>query len=161
MFATSFMGPVECRAAVGVDYLFLVGCIVSHHSHLIHNKLCFHPSSVTIFLHLCMPCLVAKWDLHSTDPVWKNCLHTNSSIKISMNIKTLHIRKEFTAIYMILILSKIKVSFPLCRPWRPLGLPEVETPTFSDIRLTDGGMVFSPTRRPLFTPREIPGTHFS
>jgi hypothetical protein len=29
---------------------------------------------------------------------------------------------------------------------------EVEAPTFSDIRLTDGGKVVSPTRRPLFTP---------
>jgi hypothetical protein len=46
------------------------------------------------------------------------------------------------------------------RPWRPLGLREVEIPTFSDIRLTDGGMVVSPTRRPLITTRKIPGTHF-
>jgi hypothetical protein len=42
----------------------------------------------------------------------------------------------------------------------PLGLQEVEAPTFSDIRLTDGGKVVSPTRRPLFTPRKIPGTYF-
>jgi hypothetical protein len=33
-------------------------------------------------------------------------------------------------------------------------LREVEAPTFSDIRLTDGGKVVSPTRRPLFTPQE-------
>jgi hypothetical protein len=42
----------------------------------------------------------------------------------------------------------------------PLGLREVEAPTFSDIRHTDGGKVASPTRRPLFTPRKIPVTHF-
>jgi hypothetical protein len=41
------------------------------------------------------------------------------------------------------------------RPWEPLGLREVEAPTFSDIRLTDGGKVVSPTSRPLFTPRKI------
>jgi hypothetical protein len=35
-------------------------------------------------------------------------------------------------------------------PWRPLGLREVEAPTFSDIRLIDGGKVASPTRWPLF-----------
>jgi hypothetical protein len=29
---------------------------------------------------------------------------------------------------------------------------EVEAPTFSGIRLTNGGKVVSPTRRPLFTP---------
>jgi hypothetical protein len=45
-------------------------------------------------------------------------------------------------------------------PWRPLGLREVEAPTFVDIRFTDGGKDVSPTRRPLFTPNKIPGTHF-
>jgi hypothetical protein len=39
-------------------------------------------------------------------------------------------------------------------------LREVEAPTFSDIRLTDGGKVVSPKLGPLFTPRKIPGTHF-
>jgi hypothetical protein len=47
----------------------------------------------------------------------------------------------------------------LYRSRRPLGLREVEAPAFSDIRLTDGGKVVSPTRRSLFTPRKIPGTH--
>jgi hypothetical protein len=37
-------------------------------------------------------------------------------------------------------------------------LREVEAPTFSDIRLIHGGNVVSLTRRPLFTPRKIPGT---
>jgi hypothetical protein len=41
-----------------------------------------------------------------------------------------------------------------------LGLREVEAPTFSDIRLTDGGKVVNPTRRPLFTTRKISGIHF-
>jgi hypothetical protein len=45
------------------------------------------------------------------------------------------------------------------RPWRPVGLREFEAPTFSDIRLIDGGEVFSPTHRPLFTLRKLPGTH--
>jgi hypothetical protein len=36
----------------------------------------------------------------------------------------------------------------------------VEVRRVADIRLTDGGKVVSPTRRPLFTPRKIPGTHF-
>jgi hypothetical protein len=56
--------------------------------------------------------------------------------------------------------KKQKVKLYLYRPWRPLGLLEVEAPTFSDIRLKDGGKVVSPTRRPLFTHRKIPGTHF-
>jgi hypothetical protein len=56
--------------------------------------------------------------------------------------------------------GKVKVKFSLYRPWRALGLREVEVPTFSDIRLIDGVKVVSPTRRPIFTPRKIPGTHF-
>jgi hypothetical protein len=54
----------------------------------------------------------------------------------------------------------LKVKLSLYRPWRPLELQEVEAPTFSDIRLTDGGKVVNPMRRPLFTPKKIPGTHF-
>jgi hypothetical protein len=48
----------------------------------------------------------------------------------------------------------IKVKLSLYRPWRPLGLGEVEAPTFSDIRLIDGGKVVSPTHQPLFYPQE-------
>jgi hypothetical protein len=56
---------------------------------------------------------------------------------------------------------KVKVKLSLYRPWRPLGLREVEASTFSDIRLTDGGKVVSPTRRPLFIPmKKVPCTHF-
>jgi hypothetical protein len=58
------------------------------------------------------------------------------------------------------IKHKGKVKLSPYRPWRPLRLREVEAPTFSDIRLLDGGKVVSPTRRPLITPRKIPGTHF-
>jgi hypothetical protein len=54
----------------------------------------------------------------------------------------------------------VKVKLSLYRPWRPLGLREVEAPTFSDIRLIDVGKVVSLTRRLLFTPMMIPGTHF-
>jgi hypothetical protein len=36
----------------------------------------------------------------------------------------------------------------------------IDAPTFSDNRLTDDGEVVSPTRRPPFTSRKIPGTHF-
>jgi hypothetical protein len=53
-----------------------------------------------------------------------------------------------------------KAKLSLYRPWRPLGLPEFEAPQFSDIRLIDGSKFVSPMRRPLFTPRKIPGTHF-
>jgi hypothetical protein len=38
-------------------------------------------------------------------------------------------------------------------------VPEVEAPTFSDIRLIDDGKVVSPMRRPIFTIRKIPGNH--
>jgi hypothetical protein len=39
-----------------------------------------------------------------------------------------------------LIMDKVnKVKFSLYRPWSPLGLREVKVPTFSDIRVIDGG----------------------
>jgi hypothetical protein len=57
-----------------------------------------------------------------------------------------------TTIITIIHLYLVKVKLSLCRPWRPLGLREVEAPPFSDIRHTDGGKVVRPTRRPLFTP---------
>jgi hypothetical protein len=41
-------------------------------------------------------------------------------------------------------IGKGKVKLYPYRPWRPLGLREVEAPTFSGIRLTDGGKVVSP-----------------
>jgi hypothetical protein len=56
--------------------------------------------------------------------------------------------------------GKKKVKLSLYRPWRPLGLREVEVLTFSGVRLTDGGEVVSPTLRPLLIPRKISGTYF-
>jgi hypothetical protein len=46
-------------------------------------------------------------------------------------------------------------SYPCNRPWRPIGLWDVEDPTFSlDNRHTDGDEVVSLTPRPPFTPQE-------
>jgi hypothetical protein len=39
------------------------------------------------------------------------------------------------------------------------GCETSRLPHFLDNRLTDGGEVFSLTRRPRFTPRNIPSTH--
>jgi hypothetical protein len=54
----------------------------------------------------------------------------------------------------------LKVKFSLYRPWRPLGVREVEDPTFTDIRLIYGGKVVILTRRPILPRTKIPGTHF-
>jgi hypothetical protein len=43
----------------------------------------------------------------------------------------------------IITVFHLKVNLSLYRLWRPLGLREVEAPTFSDIRLTDGGKTVS------------------
>jgi hypothetical protein len=60
-----------------------------------------------------------------------------------------------------IIYNNKKTTYPCNRPWRPIRLWDVEAPTFSlDNRLTDGGEVVSPTRRPPFAPGKIPGTHF-
>jgi hypothetical protein len=42
----------------------------------------------------------------------------------------------------------------------PEGCQTSRLPHFLDNRLTDGGEVVSLKRRPPFTPRKIPGTHF-
>jgi hypothetical protein len=42
----------------------------------------------------------------------------------------------------------------------PYGSETSRLPHFLDNRLTDSGEVVSLTRRPPFTPRKIPGTHF-
>jgi hypothetical protein len=43
----------------------------------------------------------------------------------------------------------------------PYGCETLGLPHFLDDQLTDGGEVVSPTRLLPFTPRKIPGTHFS
>jgi hypothetical protein len=53
----------------------------------------------------------------------------------------------------------IKVKYPCTGRGGPCGYERLRLPHFSDIRLTDDGKVVRPTRRPLFTPRKIPGTH--
>jgi hypothetical protein len=75
------------------------------------------------------------------------CEHFISRVSVSVYENTCPIK-----------VKKVKLS--LYRPWRPLGLREVEGPKFSDIRLVYGGKIVSLTGRPLFTPRKIPGTHF-
>jgi hypothetical protein len=49
--------------------------------------------------------------------------------------------------FSITKISKVKVKLSLYRSCRPLGLREVEVPTFSNTRLIDGGKVVSFTRR--------------
>jgi hypothetical protein len=52
-------------------------------------------------------------------------------------------------------------SYPCNRPWRPIGLWDVEASKFSlDSRFTDGAEIVSLTRRQPFTPRKISGIHF-
>jgi hypothetical protein len=40
------------------------------------------------------------------------------------------------------------------------GYETLSFPHFLENRLTDSGKFIRPTRRPPFTPRKIPGTHF-
>jgi hypothetical protein len=54
------------------------------------------------------------------------------------------------------------MTFKIADDARPGASGETPSfPYFLDNRLTDGGEVVSLTRRPPFTPRKIPGTHFS
>jgi hypothetical protein len=85
----------------------------------------------------------------------------NVGQKYSHSLKNIQLDKLRANMMMVPKFNKhSKVKLSPHRPWRPLGLREVEAPTLSDIRLIDGGKVVSPMHRPLFTPRKIPGTHF-
>jgi hypothetical protein len=75
---------------------------------------------------------------------------------VMQHVPLIPMRQKIMGTFPLLHLHYIlldKVKLFLYRPWRPLGLREVEAPTFSDIWLTDGGKVASPMRQPLFTPR--------
>jgi hypothetical protein len=82
-------------------------------------------------------------------------------IRVQISVRRLAILSCLRFSQSLLSNAKVKVKISLYRPWRRLGLREIKAPTFClDNRFTDGGEVVSPTRRPLFTPRKIPGTHF-
>jgi hypothetical protein len=51
-------------------------------------------------------------------------------------------------------------AIPITGRGGPYGYERSKLPHFLDNRLRDGGKVVSLTRRPYFTPRKIPGTHF-
>jgi hypothetical protein len=53
------------------------------------------------------------------------------------------------------------LSYPCNKPWKPVGLLDVEASTFClGNWLTDGVEVVSFTHRPPFTAKKIPGTYF-
>jgi hypothetical protein len=86
-----------------------------------------------------------------------------SSHIVSSSFYSLHLFHNCVALFFVqklLTENVCKVKLSLYRPWRPLGLQEVEAPTFSDIQLIDGGKVVSPTRWQLFTTMKIPGIYF-
>jgi hypothetical protein len=68
----------------------------------------------------------------------------------------------YTFIYYdsILSLAKGGKAVPVTGRGGPKGCETSRLPYFQNNRLTDGGEVVSLTRRPPFTPRKIPGTHF-
>jgi hypothetical protein len=59
-----------------------------------------------------------------------------------------------------LVLTKKGKAIPVTGREGPSGCETSRLLYFLDNRLTDGGKVFSHTRRPPFTSRKIPGTHF-
>jgi hypothetical protein len=52
-----------------------------------------------------------------------------------------------------------KINAKANRLWRPIGLWDVEAPTFQDNRFTDDGEIVSLRRRPHFSSRKIPSAH--
>jgi hypothetical protein len=95
------------------------------------------------------------------DPLWgaaRKNLRTRETGRISASLSQYY-RISVTQ-FKIFRTVKGK-SYPCNRPRRLTGLWDVEALTVSlDNRLTDSCEVVSLTRRPPFTPRNIPGTHF-
>jgi hypothetical protein len=56
--------------------------------------------------------------------------------------------------------QKKSKAIPVTGRGGPWGCETSKLRHFVDNRLTDGGEVVSHTRRPPFTPRKVPGTHF-
>jgi hypothetical protein len=107
--------------------------------------------------------MINKFNNHSKTP--STVTHTRDNMSPFSGFKNQAIRHQEAFNYFLLAVCLaysfiLKVKLSLYRPWRPLGLREVEAATFAGIRLTDGGKVVSPTRWPLFTPMKIPVTHF-
>jgi hypothetical protein len=55
---------------------------------------------------------------------------------------------------------KVSKGIPVTGRGGPWGCEMLRFPHFLDNRLINGGEVVSLTRRPPFTPRNVPGTHF-
>jgi hypothetical protein len=151
----------DCIKDFGVDtklYIYqYVDFIFSHTMKLLGLIRAITLSSSTIDSLLTLYIALVRFKLEYTSVVWNYVTNTDS-------IKLERIQRKFAVLchnrlfYVIHnYVNKVKkLKLSLYRSWRPLGLREVEAPTFSDIRLVD----VSSTRRPLFTPRKIPGTPF-
>jgi hypothetical protein len=80
--------------------------------------------------------------------------------KNSCSVKIFH--RNFSSVrilHKIIVLKKGK-AIPVTGRGDPQGCETSRLPHFLDNRLTDGGEVFSLTRRPPLTPTKIPGTYF-
>jgi hypothetical protein len=77
----------------------------------------------------------------------KSLIHLGRSVTFLIHVYWKHIRY-----ILIVCTTNIRSSSPCKRPSRPIGLWDVEAPTFSlDIRLTDGGKFVCLGLRPPFT----------
>jgi hypothetical protein len=123
-----------------------------------------HEVSVLLYLTFWGPSLIfdnsRRWNIggaaqefltgHVTNPT------TNHSASLTVMKKAAHLKVWsywHTVLTFEVSLTKLRVSQGN-RPWRPMGLWDVEAPTFClDNRLTNGGKVVSLTHRPPFTCR--------
>jgi hypothetical protein len=94
----------------------------------------------------------------STDIANKTLLHIDI---LTGTVKWLQ-KISWTSLLATTYYWKVKKAKAILVPERerPYGCETSRLPHFLDNRLTDGGEVVSLTRRPPFTLRKIPGTHF-
>jgi hypothetical protein len=92
-----------------------------------------------------------------TDVVQENKSHILCSVHFSARLKTFLIKQKVSYVYWKILTVK---AIPVVGRGSPQGCETSRLPHVLDSRLTDGGEVVSLTRRPPFTLRKIPGTHF-
>jgi hypothetical protein len=111
------------------------------HGSLLHARL--EPSVIQASIEF-------KWSVVATDR-WRLTLVTCCTLTPAA--KGL-VPEQLLPLVLLLLLLLLK-SYSCNRLWKPIGMWDVEAPTFClDNRLTDGGKGVSHTRRPPFTPQE-------
>jgi hypothetical protein len=147
------------RHAGRIVFIFGYCVRVSHiTSQFLKDTQTFRARNVATHITSCV-----KYWKHATWQIWQN-----HSVRFQINKQIVPIVEKHAMLNArgATPPCKIEMQSMLKKLYNAVWNDTMLTPSFTKIgsfsgsRLIDGGKVVSPTRRPLFTPRKIPGTHF-